>query len=273
MAARELDVAVGADQQQARVGKLTRDELEQEQRSLVGPVQVVQDEHEGPASDSHSSGSPRSSRRGESGLAEDRRGRKGLPDPAAAGARRGRARRRRQHPCRAPREAARGRGSRTQERSACTHGQYGGAPSASQQRPQSTSAPLSAARLASSSARRLLPMPGSPPTTSEPSAAGQRVARARARSVASSRSRPTKTLSGRLEGRRRRRCAAEGLVTAGREEVESGILTENRLLELDDRPARLEAELVDEHAARVLVDLQGLGLAAAAIQGEHQLPA
>ena len=52
-----------------------------------------------------------------------------------------------------------------------------------------------------------------------------------------------------------------------------GILTENRLLELHDRPARLEAELLHQHAPRVLVGLQRLGLPAAAVQGEHQLPA
>ena len=90
----------------------------------------------------------------------------------------------------------------------------------------------------------------------------------------SSRSRPTKTPSGkRLRGETASVGAAEGLVTAGRGTIESGILTENRLLELDDLPARLEAELVHEHAPRVLVDLQGLGLAAAAIEGDHQLPA
>ena len=44
--ARELHVAVGADEEQAHARELARDELEQAQRSLVGPVQVVEHEHE-----------------------------------------------------------------------------------------------------------------------------------------------------------------------------------------------------------------------------------
>jgi len=39
---------------------------------------------------------------------------------------------------------------------------YGGRPSASQQRPQSAAMPSASARAATSSARRVLPMPGSP---------------------------------------------------------------------------------------------------------------
>jgi hypothetical protein len=41
-----LDVAVGADQQQARVGQLPRDELQQQQAGPVGPVEVVEDHHQ-----------------------------------------------------------------------------------------------------------------------------------------------------------------------------------------------------------------------------------
>ena len=43
--AAELDVAVGAEDQQAARGELAGDELEQQQRGLVGPVQVVEHEH------------------------------------------------------------------------------------------------------------------------------------------------------------------------------------------------------------------------------------
>ena len=49
MAAAQLDVAIGADQQQASRAQLAREELEQEQRGLVGPVQVVEDDDQRPA--------------------------------------------------------------------------------------------------------------------------------------------------------------------------------------------------------------------------------
>src|SRR6185369_4316344 len=48
------------------------------------------------------------------------------------------------------------------ERSACTHGQNGGAPASSRQGPQCTAWPRRVASRPSSSARRVLPMPASP---------------------------------------------------------------------------------------------------------------
>ena len=44
--AAELDVAVGADQQQAGAGEPAGDEAQQQQRGLVGPVQVVEHDHQ-----------------------------------------------------------------------------------------------------------------------------------------------------------------------------------------------------------------------------------
>ena len=44
----ELDIAVGADDQQARDLHLSREELEQQQRGLVGPVEIIEEQHEGP---------------------------------------------------------------------------------------------------------------------------------------------------------------------------------------------------------------------------------
>jgi hypothetical protein len=41
-----LDVPVGGDQQQARVGQLPRHELQQQQAGPVGPVEVVEDDHQ-----------------------------------------------------------------------------------------------------------------------------------------------------------------------------------------------------------------------------------
>ena len=57
------------------------------------------------------------------------------------------------------------------------------------------------------------------------------------------------------------------------EDVERGILSEDRLLEVLQGAARLDAELLDEHPPRLGVDLQRLGLTAAAVQRKHQLTA
>ena len=45
------------------------------------------------------------------------------------------------------------------------------------------------------------------------------------------------------------------------------------MLELLERPPRLEAQLVHERAPRVLVGLERLGLTAGAVEGEHELRA
>ena len=116
-------------------------------------------------------------------------------------------------------------------------------------------------------------MPGSPPTTtSRPRP--ERASPSAASSTASSRSRPTKTPSVRSPRTGSVSVAAAGISGCRRRnDIEGGILPENRLLELHDHPARLQAELVHQHAPGVLVGLQGLGLAPGAVQGEHQLPA
>jgi len=43
-----FDVAVGADDQDAALAQLAHEKLQQQQGRLVSPVQVVEDEHEGP---------------------------------------------------------------------------------------------------------------------------------------------------------------------------------------------------------------------------------
>ena len=50
-------------------------------------------------------------------------------------------------------------------RTTCAHGHNAGAPSPSWQRPQATCIPAAAARRAASSASRVLPIPGSPATS------------------------------------------------------------------------------------------------------------
>ena len=109
----------------------------------------------------------------------------------------------------------------TGERIACAQGQYGGAPPASQQRPHSTSAFLSVAAPANSSARRLLPMPGSPPITRSLPCPASASPRAR-NSVSSSCSRPTKTPPGRPPEACRPTSAGSGAVGGDRPRSSAG---------------------------------------------------
>jgi hypothetical protein len=59
----------------------------------------------------------------------------------------------------------------------------------------------------------------------------------------------------------------------GSRTVERGILAQDRLLEVTERLARLDAELFDESLAGLAVDAESFCLTARAIEGEHQLPA
>jgi hypothetical protein len=84
--------------------------------------------------------------------------------------------------------------SRSSARSTCTHGQYAGAPPASQQRPQRTRKPRVRAAEANSSASQLFPIPGSPARTKSrprPEAASSRPVK----SASISRSRPTNAVA------------------------------------------------------------------------------
>ena len=80
------------------------------------------------------------------------------------------------------------------------------------------------------------------------------------------------------QARRRRRRAGRGRAAAERRrrrrvgdgELERRVVAEDRLLELLQRLARVEAELVDERGARVLVGGERVGLAAGAVEREHQ---
>ena len=69
-------------------------------------------------------------------------------------------------------------------------------------------------------------------------------------------------------GRLRRR-----LLGRRRPELERGVLREHGALDPLELRARLEAELLDQRLARVLVDLQRLGLPTRAVEREHQLGA
>src|SRR5205823_14556530 len=75
--------------------------------------------------------------------------------------------------------------------------------------------------------------------------------------------------------RQRRRPRREDAAASGPPHlaVERRILAEDGALELLQRAARLDAELVDQHAAALAVDGQRVDLPAAAIEGEHQVAA
>ncbi len=50
-------------------------------------------------------------------------------------------------------------------------------------------------------------------------------------------------------------------------------MVEDLFFELVQRGSGIDAELLYEQPAPVLIDMEGFGLAAAAVEGEHQLPA
>ncbi len=68
-------------------------------------------------------------------------------------------------------------------------------------------------------------------------------------------------------GRRRIRAGR-----VGGDVVERRVLLEDRPLEVAQRPARLDAELLHQRAARRLVGVERVALAAAAVEAQHQLP-
>ncbi len=55
-------------------------------------------------------------------------------------------------------------------------------------------------------------------------------------------------------------------------EIQRRVLPKDRLLQLLERRARIDPELVDEGPARVLVGVQGLRLPARPVQRRHQIP-
>ena len=76
-----------------------------------------------------------------------------------------------------------------------------------------------------------------------------------------------------VRARRTRPPAAPRRPRAGRARLERGVLVENRLVQLTQPRARLDAELVDQRAARRAVGLERVRLAPGPVQGHQQLPA
>ncbi len=72
--------------------------------------------------------------------------------------------------------------------------------------------------------------------------------------------------------RRDRQPARRGLGHRDRRDRKRWILRQDRPLQLPQMLSRLDPELLDQRPPRVLVGLERLGLALAAVEGEHQLP-
>ena len=75
---------------------------------------------------------------------------------------------------------------------------------------------------------------------------------------------------GRRVGRPR---VGSGARWRGRRRIEHGFLVEDRALQLLQRAARVDPELVGEHPAGILVRVERLRLPTTAVQGQHELPA
>lgn len=68
-------------------------------------------------------------------------------------------------------------------------------------------------------------------------------------------------------------CRGERLDGNGLRGADARILTEDRLLELLECGARIDAELVEKRVPGVPIDLERLRLTARSVEGEHQLAA
>ena len=272
VAAREIDVAVGADEHDVRLGELPSDELEQEQRALIRPVEVVQDDHEGPGATRFRQEACHRVEEAEAGLLLVGRagGHLQLRQPLAnvrhelgdlGGAR-------------AELVGQLLGSALTDTRSKHLH------PRPVRRRASllPAASPVDLRAVRTRSARQLLRKaaladPRLAADDHQPPAARERVSERSDESgelALSPHEHPVRPTASNGAGvGRSRRLVCHGL----REDVERRVLTEDRLLELHDRPARREAELVHQHVPRVLVGVQRLGLPAGAVKREHQLPA
>ena len=113
---------------------------------------------------------------------------------------------------------------------------------------------------ANASASRVLPLPAAPASVTS-LASGRRT---RVRSSARSSSLSTSGVVGVGS------CGRESLVTCGRSQRR--VLPQDRALELAQLDTRLEPELAAQDSARVAVDIEGVGLPAATVEREHQMP-
>ena len=165
-------------QEDLRRGRAAQQRCDEVDGRRIGPVQVVEDHHEGPIR-----------RRAPRAASAWRRARGGVPARSRPGRARGTAAPRRA----TPRRARTGRAPRSRRRAARarrSRRRAAGRPRTPRRDRTRPRAPLSAARSPSSSSSRVLPMPGSPVTTSAAEPPAQRSSRTRSRTPTSA-SRPT----------------------------------------------------------------------------------
>jgi hypothetical protein len=253
-----VDIPVGGDKEHAAVRELAGEELEQEEGRRVGRVQVVQDEHE----------------RAILSRAAQEVG--GSLEEAEAGAFRLELRRLGQ----AGEELAQLRQELRELRR-----------SRAQLRPQRWGL-----RLADADAQRLHPRPEGGSAARLPAAADEDARAPCSRPAEQLVREPALADTGLPDEQKEASMAGKGVVEAHQQlfefalaadedtaarigasglelgrQVERRILAEDRLLQLAQLPPRLDAELLNEHSARVVVDLERLRVTTRAIQGEHQL--
>ena len=255
-----VHVAVGADDQDPAVGELAGHELQQQQRGLVGGVQVVEHEHE------------RLRRRG---ALQERGERVEEPEARALGLDGGDGRQVGQD------RAQLGQQLRDVDRAGAELGAqrlHLGAADVRAQRLHPRPVRGRAARLPAAPDEHLRAARPGPrgQLLREPALADPRLADEQAQAPAA-RDRVVEAggelgelaLTPDERARHHLGCRRGG---HGRQ-VQPRVLGENRLLELPQALARLDPELVGQRAAGVAVGLQRVGLAVAAVQREHQLRA
>ena len=158
---RHLVVAIGRQDEQRTCADVLRDELEEKQRALVGPVHVLEDEQNRLCAVPRDERAPGRRRRHENEQIRRPAGRT-LPVELLRAVRAGRGRSTGRA---AQQRAPTLRLASVNCRRASAHGQYGGDPSRSPERPQRTRTFRLAALAANSWASVVFPIPGSPATS------------------------------------------------------------------------------------------------------------
>ncbi len=156
-------------------------------------------------------------------------------------------------------------------RSTWTQGQKAGAPSPSLFLPQATAAPAADARATSSSPRRVLPMPGSPETSTMRPVAGRGVGQGGVESGQVGGPPDERWVDGRPAGARRsRRDRRRRLAVRRPVPRQRGGLGQDVGLEPAELGSRFDAELLHQHGPGLGVRPEGVALASVAVEGDHE---
>jgi hypothetical protein len=259
---RKLDVAIRADQEQPHVGQLSGDVLEEEQRALVGGVKVLQNDNKWPRAARVLTETGDRIEEAKAGLRRVRKHYRGVEL------------RQEQANVWNDRGDFRGTGSELcSQLIARTLAEVGAEDLDPGPVRRGATRPHATAPEHDRSGRRgpVGELFGEPALADPRFTADQdEPAAARTRVLERAEQRPELTLTANEER------ASPGLRRHGRRKltrsVERQVLAEDRLLELSELRARLEAELVDESFPGGLVGGERLGLASRAIERGHELP-